>query len=200
LDQLNKFICRTINAQVCAGECLDILKEIERKMLSELIKNSRRSDRELAKAIGSSQPTATRIRTKLEKEGYIKEYTAIPNLYKMGFSILAMTFVKLDVKSTLPADFPEFKKIHYEAMSKNPSAIMLVKRGMGLGYDAVMLSLHQDYGSLDKFRTFIRQNMSDRVLGIETFLVNMEEEQNSLPFSFNLLAAQVSLPSNKEPN
>jgi DNA-binding Lrp family transcriptional regulator len=174
-------------------ERVNLLKEIERKMLSELIKNSRRSDRELAKAIGTSQPTATRVRTKLEKEGYIKEYTAIPNLYKMGFSILALTFVKLDVKSTLPAGFPDFKKIHYEAISKNPSALILVKRGMGLGYDAVIISLHQDYSSLDKFRTFIRQNMSDRVIGIETFLVNMEEEQNSLPFSFNLLAAQLSL-------
>jgi DNA-binding Lrp family transcriptional regulator len=31
------------------------LKEIERKLISELLKNSRRSDRELAKAIGTSQ-------------------------------------------------------------------------------------------------------------------------------------------------
>ena len=55
-----------------------ILKELERKLLSELIKNSHRSDRELAKAIGSSQPTTTRLRNKLEKEGYIREYTIIP--------------------------------------------------------------------------------------------------------------------------
>ena len=169
-----------------------VLKDMERKMLSELMKNSRRSDRELAKAIGTSQPTATRIRTKLEKEGYVKEYTVIPNLGKIGYGILALTFIKLDVKHSLPPQgIEEFKEMHYEAFSKNPNAIMFVKRGMGLGYDAVVLSLHQDYSSCDKFRTFIRQNMTERITGIDTFIVNLEEEQNSIPFSFNLLANQM---------
>jgi DNA-binding Lrp family transcriptional regulator len=173
-----------------------MLKEIERKLLSELIKTSRRSDRELSKAIGTSQPTATRIRTKLEKEGYIREYTAIPNLSKVGYAILALTFMKLGAKNTLPPkDIEEFRKMRYDAMSKDSSAIMLVKRGMGMGYDAVVMSLHQDYSSCDKFRTFIRQNMTERIIDMDTFLINLEEEQNSLPFSFNLLATQLlSLP------
>jgi DNA-binding Lrp family transcriptional regulator len=33
------------------------MKDIELRLISELMKNSRRSDRELAKAIGISQPT-----------------------------------------------------------------------------------------------------------------------------------------------
>ncbi|MCW4018518.1 MAG: winged helix-turn-helix transcriptional regulator [Candidatus Bathyarchaeota archaeon] len=169
-----------------------VLKEVERKMLSELIKNSRRSDRELAKAIGISQPTATRIRTKLEKEGYVKEYTTIPNLSKIGYAILALTFLKIDVKHSLDAkEVIDFKKIHYTALAKNPSALMLVKRGMGLGYDAVVMSLHEDYSSCDKFRTFIRQSMTERIASMDTFLVNLEEEYNSLPFSFSLLASQM---------
>jgi DNA-binding Lrp family transcriptional regulator len=49
------------------------MKDIERRLISELMKNSRRSDRELAKALGTSQPTITR--GKLEREGIIKEYT-----------------------------------------------------------------------------------------------------------------------------
>jgi DNA-binding Lrp family transcriptional regulator len=175
------------------------LKDIERKMLSELIKNSRRSDRELAKAIGTSQPTATRIRTKLEKEGYIKEYTTVPSLSKMGYGIMAITFLKLDLKHALPPkEMADFRKIHYDALSKNPNAIMLIKRGMGLGYDAVIISLHQDYSSCDKFRTFIRQNMTERVIDMDTFLVNLEEEQNSLPFSFNLLSTQMLAMENKD--
>ncbi|MCW4009753.1 MAG: winged helix-turn-helix transcriptional regulator [Candidatus Bathyarchaeota archaeon] len=169
-----------------------VLKEIEKKMLSELIKNSRRSDRELAKAIGASQPTATRIRTKLEREGYVKEYTTIPNFNKMGYAILALTFMKLDVKHAMPPqDLEQFRRIHYDAVSKTPSTVMFVKRGMGLGYDAVIISLHQDYACCDRFRTFIRQHMTERVSAIDTFLVNLEEEENSLPFSFSLLATQM---------
>ena len=167
-------------------------KEIEKRMLSELIKNSRRSDRELAKAIGASQPTATRIRTKLEREGFVKEYTTIPNLNKMGYSIMALTFVKLDVKHSLsPQDIAQFRRIHYEAMAKSQSAVLFIKRGMGLGYDAVIISLHQDYTCCDKFRTFLRQNMIERVTAFDTFLVNLEEEENSLPLSFSLLATQM---------
>jgi DNA-binding Lrp family transcriptional regulator len=62
------------------------LKKVELKVLSGLIKNSKISDRELAKTIGVSQPTVTRARTRLEKNGYIQEYTAIPNFAKLGYT------------------------------------------------------------------------------------------------------------------
>ena len=55
------------------------MKEVELKLISELMKNSRRSDREVAKAIGISQPTVSRTISRLEKEGVIKEYTIIPD-------------------------------------------------------------------------------------------------------------------------
>ena len=178
-----------------------VLKELERKMLSELLKNSRRSDRELARAIGASQPTATRIRTKLEREGFIREYTAIPSFDKMGYSIFSISFLKFHVKHSLPVpDLREFRRKHYDALSKNSSTVMLANRGMGMGYDAVVVSLHQDYASCKDFQTFIRQSMTDSIVDLNTFLINIAEEQNSLPFSFNLLANQIlaSDESNKE--
>ena len=63
------------------------MRKIEWKLISELMKNSRRSDRDLAKVIGKSQPTVTRTRTRLEKQGYIKEYTMLPDFQKLGFEI-----------------------------------------------------------------------------------------------------------------
>ncbi len=179
-----------------------VLKELERKMLSELLKNSRRSDRELAKAIGASQPTATRIRTKLEKDGFIKEYTAIPSFSKMGYSILAISFIKFHVKHSLPvSDLNEFRSRHYDVLARNSSTVMLANRGMGMGYDAVVVSLHQDYASCKDFQTFIKQSMTDSIVDLNTFLINVAEEQNSLPFSFSLLASQLlASPGNdKEP-
>jgi DNA-binding Lrp family transcriptional regulator len=169
-----------------------VLKELERKMLSELLKNSRRSDRELAKAIGASQPTATRIRTKLEKDGFIKEYTAIPGFNKIGYSILAISFIKFHVKHSLPVpDLGEFRKTHYDVLAKNSSTVMFANRGMGMGFDAVVVSLHEDYASCKDFQTFIRQSMTDSIVDLNTFLINIAEEQNSLPFSFNSLASQI---------
>jgi DNA-binding Lrp family transcriptional regulator len=168
------------------------VKELELKMLSELVKNSRRSDRELAKAIGTSQPTATRLRIKLEKEGYVREYTAIPNFSKIGYSILAITFVKLDLKlSQTKKELEAFKERHYNEIAKTPNAVVLMKRGMGLGYDVSIVSLHEDYASCDQFRDAVREGMSSWVTDIDTFLVNIKDEKNSLPFSLSLLASHL---------
>lgn len=43
------------------------MKEVELRLAAELMKNSRRSDRELAKALKVSQPTVSRMRNKLER-------------------------------------------------------------------------------------------------------------------------------------
>jgi DNA-binding Lrp family transcriptional regulator len=178
-----------------------VLKETERKMLAELVKNSRRSDRELAKAIGASQPTATRIRTKLEKEGYIREYTAIPDLSKAGYELLAITFVKLDPKQLLVGnDALDFKANHYKALMENSNAVILMKRGMGLGYDAVIISLHTNYSSCDKFRSLLREKMIGRITGVDTFLINLEDEENSLPFSSYTFAYQLMELAKKQEN
>ena len=69
-------------------------------ILYELIKNSNRSDHELSKVIGISQPTVTRLRNQLEKEGYIKEYTIIPDFKKMGYSIMAIFCIKYKAHKT----------------------------------------------------------------------------------------------------
>ena len=48
------------------------MKDVELKLISELMKNSRRSDRELAKTLGVSQPTVSRTLKRLETEGTLK--------------------------------------------------------------------------------------------------------------------------------
>src|SRR4030043_981956 len=69
------------------------LKPIDYKILFELMKDSHRSDRQLAKALGVSQPTVTRRRAMLE-ENFIDGYTVIPKFGQIGFEIAAITFLK----------------------------------------------------------------------------------------------------------
>jgi DNA-binding Lrp family transcriptional regulator len=166
------------------------LKELERKLLSELLKNSRRSDRELAKAIGTSQPTTTRLRNKLEKEGYIKEYTILPNFNKIGYTIMAMNFIKLDPKVT-DREIEGFRQTHPDTMGKDPFGVVLIHRGIGLGYDSVIVSFHQNYASYDAFRNHVKRNMGASVTEMNTFLISLEED-NTLPPTFSFLARQIS--------
>jgi DNA-binding Lrp family transcriptional regulator len=171
------------------------LKEMERKLISELLKNSRRSDRELAKAIGTSQPTTTRLRTKLEKEGYIKEYTIIPNFSKIGYTIMAMNFIKLDPKIS-EREIEGFRSSHPDTMGKDPLGIVLIHRGIGLGYDSVIVSFHQDYASYDAFRKNTKRRMGASITEMNTFLVNIEEN-NTLPPTFSFLARHILKSDNK---
>jgi DNA-binding Lrp family transcriptional regulator len=166
------------------------LKELEQKLLSELMKNSRRSDRELAKAINTSQPTTTRIRTKLEKEGYIREYTIIPSFNKIGYTIMALNFLKLDPKIT-KNEIEGFRQAHPETIGKDPFAVVLIHRGMGLGHDVVIVSFHQNYSSYDDFRNYVKNTMGASVTEMNTFLINLEEEKNTLPPTFLFLARRM---------
>lgn len=118
-------------------------KSMKRKrmeqILHELIKNSNRSDHELSKVLGISQPTVTRLRNQLEKEGYIQEYTIIPNLEKMGYSILAVFCIK----------YKAHKKELVKEMSKDAaleqSSNIFSSRAQGLGKNAISISLFKNY-------------------------------------------------------
>lgn len=59
------------------------MKNVELKLIPEFMKNSRRSDRELARAIGVSQPTVSRFVDKLEKSGVIRVH-CVPDFNKRG--------------------------------------------------------------------------------------------------------------------
>jgi DNA-binding Lrp family transcriptional regulator len=71
------------------------LKDVELKLISELMKDSRRSDRELASVLNVSQPTVSRTRERLVNEGYVREFTAIPDFQKLGFEIASIILVSL---------------------------------------------------------------------------------------------------------
>jgi DNA-binding Lrp family transcriptional regulator len=170
---------------------------MERKLLSELMKNSRRSDRQLAKAIGASQPTTTRLRSRLEKEGYIKEYTIIPRFSKLGYHILALTFIRLKMKVS-DSELEKVKKQVPENLAKSPFGITLLKTGMGLGYDAVIISFHEDYTSYDNFRSNIKKTTVAEIIDLEVFLVSLDNENRYLPLTFSILANRLSAAKEKK--
>jgi DNA-binding Lrp family transcriptional regulator len=166
------------------------MKEIERKLISELLKNSRRSDRELAKAVGTSQPTTTRLRTKLEKEGYIKEYTIIPRFSKIGYHIMAFSFFKVD-SPVSEETLERFEKVLPERLAEDPCGIVMAKSCMGSTYDAVIVSFHRDYAAFDYFRLALKHNKFMNVVDLIVFLVNLDEENTFLPLTFSLLSNEL---------
>ncbi len=150
------------------------------KLLSELLKNSRRSDRELARALGISQPTITRTRQKIEREGYIKTYTIIPDWKKLGFEIIAFTFTKMRPEILSPELFGKVK----EYAAKFPNAIFATS-GEGLGMTGVIMSLHKDYRDYVQKLSLFRMDWGKYMENIESFVtVPGEGEIKELSFTY----------------
>jgi DNA-binding Lrp family transcriptional regulator len=164
------------------------MKKIDWRLLSELMKNSKTSDRELARKIGVSQPTVTRRRRNLEKQGIIKEYTVIPDFLKLGYRIIAVTLFKyerrFDKETTEKA-----KKILGGVLKK--SGIIMADRGMGAGCNAVMISVHRDYNSFRKFTDWAQQLVSLGQVEIDSFLIDLADEVHYLPLTFSSLAEYI---------
>lgn len=151
------------------------LKDIELRLISELMKNSRRSDRDLAKTIGVSQLTVTRLRTKLEKERAIREYTAIPDFERLGYQIAAFTFLKL--KSGISQERLEQERPRaLEYMKNAPPEIVLFERGLGDQYNAIEVTFHRDYASFLRLKERIREKGIFDDSGTMTFMINLEDK------------------------
>jgi len=145
-------------------------KELPEQLLRELLKGSKRSDRDLAKALNVSQPTITRARHKLEKNGMIEDYTLIPNFRKMGFEILALTFVKMrpDILS------PERTEEAREYAAKFPNAIF-ASSGQGLGMTGVIISFHKNYTEYHQKVNLLRVDWKDLTEEVQSFIVPIGE-------------------------
>jgi len=151
------------------------LKDVDFKILFELIKNSKISDRKLAQKIGVSQPTVTRRRAMLEKEELI-DYTSIPNFAKLGFEIMAFTF----------ASGNHNEKID-ELISKSPNLIF-ASSGQGLGMDKTFISLHKNYSDYAKFVKELESKWRKHLTKLDNFIISFKSDDIFRQITFKYLA------------
>ncbi|MEM3725459.1 MAG: Lrp/AsnC family transcriptional regulator [Candidatus Bathyarchaeia archaeon] len=165
------------------GEGL-LLKEIYKKVLLEMIDNCKRSDRELAKILGVSQPTVTRARRWLEKNGMIREYTLIPEFSRVGLEIVAFTLIKIRPETKMNK-VNEIRKKAESFFGRHPNVVMAL-RGEGLGSDGVLLSLHKNYAEFIQFmRELKMETVNTEVVG--SFLASLKDANQYRYLSFKTL-------------
>ena len=158
------------------------------RLLLELMKNSRRSDRTLAKALNSSQPTITRRRAKLEKD-FIDGYTAIPKWAKLGYNILAITFVKSKQAFGLKERYEAAHKKGTKWLMKQ-SCIIMSGGCRGMGMDGFLISVHKSYEDFDRFMFDHKREMGDLVEDVQTVIVNLGGDAILKPLHLKYLAEQ----------
>lgn len=171
------------------------MKETEFKVFCELMKNSKRSDRELAKIVGISQPTVTRARRKLEEEGYVREYTLVPDFEKLGFELMAVSFIRY--KKGITEE--EMKKVNEAARKyekEHPAAFLMAATGRGLGFERVFITFHKNYSSFIEATQRVRQLPFRAVADIDSFLVPLSESHYR-PFTFSEIAEYLLMRGKK---
>ena len=162
------------------------LKSLDLELLWELVKNSRRSDRQLAKALKSSQPTVTRRRAKLEKE-FIEGYTAIPKWEKIGFEVVAFTFVKTNRNYTKRKKGEPILSEGREWLMKQPNVIFALA-GEGMEWDGLIISYHTNYSDYTEFKITLDEELSPIISESRSFIAANIDKHIIKPFHFKSLA------------
>ena len=158
------------------------------RLISELMKNSRRSDRELAKALKISQPTVTRVRNRLEEEGYLREYTVIPDFRKLEFQLASFILIKMN-KTLSPEEIEKARQISMkDMMEKAPDEIVLFNRGMGGGYDGVLVSFHKSYSDYSRLVARMKEYPFVDTSATLSFIVDLNDNTQYRYFTLSTLA------------
>jgi DNA-binding Lrp family transcriptional regulator len=155
-----------------------MMKKRMLKLLFELMKNAKRSDREIAKIIGVSQPTITRMRQRLEKTTIV-DYTVIPDWTELGFEIMAMSFIK-------SKRLPEITEKTKNWVINNPNVIFAAE-GEGMGMDFSLLSLHKNYSAYSNFINNLKTELADNLQNFQSFLMATSEKKTLKPLSLKYL-------------
>ncbi len=167
------------------------MRDVELRLIAELMKNSRRSDRDLAKLLGVSQPTVSRTIKRLEKEGYVREYTAIPDFCRLGFDLMSVSFVKFRA-STTAGDIERMRKNASEFESQSGIPSLLIMNGMGLGSDRIIIMYHRNYSSYSRLVSIMKDRARGNVEKFESFLVSLNDRTHYQPLTLAALARFLS--------
>lgn len=154
-------------------------------LLKELLKNSKRSDREISRVLGVSQPTITRTRARLEKE-FIETYTVIPDFAKLEYQILAFTFIKM--KSYPPTEEAQVVLNRASEWTGKHPNVVFAADGEGLGKDIVVVSFHKDYAKYSDFMRSFAMDWGQMVIDFDSFLVSLDSGFKIKPFNLRYLA------------
>ncbi|MEM3074554.1 MAG: Lrp/AsnC family transcriptional regulator [Candidatus Pacearchaeota archaeon] len=141
----------------------------EKQVLTELLKNCKISDQEIARRLKTSRPTIFKIRERLEKEGVIKRYIPILDFEKLNLNLQSVILYKW-------RDYSKTKELEktIKFIKELPEVILFIKgEGMGSKTDLI-ISLHEDLKDYERFIRRLKYEWKDNVENVEVFLSSMD--------------------------
>ena len=164
---------------------MEQIRDVDRRILQELISNSKVSERGLGKKLGISQATVTRRRKMLERE-VIQDYTFIPNWSKLGYEIFAISLIKSKEALATKEKYDNVRKRGEGWLIKQPS-ILMAGGCQGPGVNAFNISIHRNYAEFDDFIQRFKLEWGEAIDDIQIVLINLAGKQVLKPLNFKAL-------------
>jgi DNA-binding Lrp family transcriptional regulator len=118
---------------------------------------------------------------RLEKAGFVREYTIIPDLLKLGYELLVVTFL------SFAEDRPDLFVKAREWTKKQPSVIF-ANNGEGCGMNSIMISLHRNYTDYTKLVTQLKRDWQPNLTGVQSFVISLNRQDLAIKdYSFRSL-------------
>ena len=141
------------------------MRDKEKQVLFELLKDGRKPDKHIAQLLKLTQPTVTRIRQRLERDKIIKGYRAVVDEKAANLSISAITFFDW-------RDHSEKQQIDEATayINKMPEVVYFAS-GEGLrGKTFVMVTFHKTFAGYEEFTKKLRERYGKQLAYMEEFI------------------------------
>lgn len=155
----------------------------EKQVLTELIKNCKTSDQEIARKLKTSRPTILKIRKRLEKKGIIKGYTSLIDFEKIGLNLQAVILYRWK-------DYSKSEELESTVkFTKNLPEVILFVKGEGVGSKTdLIISVHEDLKDYEKFIRKLKYQWRDNVENVDVFLSSVDGIFKNYDFSSPIIS------------
>jgi DNA-binding Lrp family transcriptional regulator len=165
------------------GKRSDVTEDKLTSLLLEYLKDSSRSDRQIAKVLGVSEATVSRLKRRLVAEGLVYQFSVMPHFSKIGYEIMAFSCVKFK-----PEKITEIEARAKDWAQKNHE-ILFTSRTQGMGMDALTISVHKNYADYNTFIKRNRETFGDLIVEAHNMLIDLKGEVTK-PFCLKYLAEE----------
>ena len=142
------------------------VNSVELRVFGELLKDAARSDRELARLLGVSQPTVSRLRHRLVEDGWVRQFTVVPGFVKLGFRILVVSCLKSRLSKESGGNGGS-------VLLSKPNVVFAAECN-GMGMNGVVVSLHRSYSDYVDFVRELRLEGGDGLKMEDSLIISLE--------------------------
>jgi len=146
-----------------------MLRELEKRVLMAFSKNPRDKDSEVARRLGTSQPTVTRIRAYLEKKGLLR-YANHPKLDEIECELLVFTVFRVE-------GYKDPKLVRKaQKWIRNHPTVLFSAPGEGLnGKTELIISIHKNFAEYEEFARELRRDWENSFREIDQFITSVNK-------------------------